>query len=198
MADFLDLMVLRQSCRRFTDQAVSESDLKTILKAAQLAPIGSSRYDDIHLTVVQNRAILHELTQALQERLKDRKTIEAIIGSVKASTAPRVQGQDPFYGAGTVIFVSHREQTLQPGIEFSNVATVVLAMQLEATSLGLGSVFMWGVLEAMRVIPHLDNSHLLKLPTGFKPLLGLAVGYPAMEPREKSPDIDRIGINYIS
>ena len=146
MADFLDLMVLRQSCRRFTDQAVSESDLKTILKAAQLAPIGSSRYDDIHLTVVQNRAILHELTQALQERLKDRKTIEAIIGSVKASTAPRVQGQDPFYGAGTVIFVSHREQTLQPGIEFSNVATVVLAMQLEATSLGLGSVFMWKIL----------------------------------------------------
>ena len=52
-------------------------------------------------------------------------------------------------------------------------------MHLAATALGLGSVFMWGSLEAMRVIPELDNTSILNLPEGFEPLIGLAVGYPA-------------------
>ncbi|MBR6039991.1 MAG: nitroreductase family protein [Clostridia bacterium] len=80
-----------------------------------------------------------------------------------------------------MIFVSHRKQQLQPGIEWANVTSVVNQMHLAATDLGLGSVYMWGALESMRMIPELDHTGLLQLPEDFEPLIALAVGYPVKE-----------------
>ena len=95
------------------------------------------------------------------------------------------------------IFVSHREQDLQPGIEWANVTSVINQMHLEATNLGLGSVYMWGALESMRMIPELDNTELLNLPKGFKPLIALAIGYPIDELKEHSTKHKNIAINRI-
>ncbi len=54
-----------------------------------------------------------------------------------------VQNQEILYDSPMVIFVSHRKQELQPGIEWANVASVVNEMHLTATNMGLGSVYMW-------------------------------------------------------
>ena len=51
-------------------------------------------------------------------------------------------------------------------------------MHLAATDLGLGSVYMWGALESVLMIPALDHTERLKLPDDFAPLIALAVGYP--------------------
>jgi nitroreductase len=94
-----------------------------------------------------------------------------------------------------VIFVSHRNQTVQPGIEFANAACVVYSMHLAATELGLGSVFMWFALESMRELPELDHSRLLNLPDGFAPLMGIAVGHPAKPLRARPLNPDKISVN---
>ena len=51
--------------------------------------------------------------------------------------------------------------------------------------MGLGSVYMWGALESMRMIPELDHTELLQLPEDFEPLIALAIGYPAKELEER-------------
>ena len=197
MIDYLELAKTRSSCRKYTDEPVSDEDIRKIILAANAAPVGSSRFDDIHLTVVRDRSVLDALARAVQERFKDRETIARIIGEVNGPEVPVRGNDDPFYHAPVVIFVSHRKQDLQPGIEWANVSAVAYAMHLEATSLGLGSVFMWGALEAARVLPEFDRTDLLELPQDFQPLLGLAVGHSAVEPRVKVLTDQKIGMNEI-
>ena len=197
MIDYLELAKTRSSCRKYTDEPVSDEDIRKIILAANAAPVGSSRFDDIHLTVVRDRSVLDALARAVQERFKDRETIARIIGEVNGPEVPVKGKDDPFYHAPVVIFVSHRKQDLQPGIEWANVSAVAYAMHLEATSLGLGSVFMWGALEAARVLPEFDRTDLLELPQDFQPLLGLAVGHSAVEPRVKVLTDQKIGMNEI-
>jgi len=140
--EFKDLLKYRQSTRKFTEQPVSKEDIEKILLAGNAAPVGSNLYKDLHFTVITDRQILHTLAEAARYRLKDKETMRKIVRSVPGKE--NVENEfDPFYGSSCVIFVSHRRQDLQPGIEYSNAASTVLAMHLAATDLGLGSVFMW-------------------------------------------------------
>jgi nitroreductase len=70
-------------------------------------------------------------------------------------------------------------------------------MHLAATELGLGSVFMWGSLEAMREIPELDHTAVLDLPDGFEPLIGIAIGHPEQELSARDLKADKISVNYL-
>ncbi len=191
---FLDLLERRQSCRRFTPEKLDRETVERLLLAANGAPVGSNRNEDIHVTVVQDQAVLDELASAMKRRREDREALRLITEKIPDRNAAVKDSFDPFYGAPVVFFVSHRGQDLQPGIEYSNVMSVAMMMHLEATALGLGSVFMWGSLEAMRMYPEYDRSALLQLPQGFEPLLGLAVGHPAvpLEPREIRADKFRV------
>jgi nitroreductase len=197
--NYLDLLKQRSSTRKFSSEQISEHELSIILLAANGAPVGSNMYRDIHLTVVQNRETLDKLAQAAVRRSVDKKRMKEIVGDTefKIDDEKTVKAHDPFYGAPTVIFVSHRNQNIQLGIEYSNAACVVFSMHLATVELGLGSVFMWHTLESMREIPELDNSHLLKLPDGFSPLLGIAIGHPVKEPKIRELRADKINTDYI-
>ncbi|MGN0004530.1 MAG: nitroreductase family protein [Candidatus Gastranaerophilaceae bacterium] len=165
--------------------------------AANKAPIGSNKYEDIHLTVVQNQEVLLKLCKAAWERFSKRQKVEEIAGDTLDKPKPKKSNSNLFYNAPTVIFVSHREQNLQPCIEWANVTSVINQMHFEATNLGLGSVYMWGALESMRMIPELDNTELLNLPKDFKPLIALAVGYPIDKLKEHSTKHKNIATNRI-
>ncbi len=201
MFDYLELAKLRSSCRKYTDEPVSEEKIRKIILAANAAPVGSRRYADIHLTVVRDRRVLDALGEAAKERFRDRKIAEKIIGEVKAPEGPKTgeakKKNDPFYHAPVVIFISHRKQDLQPGIEWANAAAVAYAMHLEAVSLGLGSVFIWGALEAARYLPEFDRTDLLKLPEDFQPLMGLAIGHCAEPAKPRELTDQKIEVNEI-
>ena len=186
--EFEKLLRMRQSTRKYQDKQIPQEHLQKIIDAANSAPIGSNLYKDVHLTVVQDQNVLLKLCEAAWERFSTRQKLEEIAGDTmdKRDNHPQDRHPNLFYGAPTVIFVSHRKQNLQPGIEWANVTSVVNQMHLAATSLGLGSVYMWGALESMRMIPELDHTELLQLPEDFEPLIALAVGYPvkALEERE--------------
>lgn len=194
--DYLELLAERRSCRAFSSQQVTDEQVRKLLLAANGAPVGSNLYRDLHLTVVRNADVLKKLSEASIQRWKDKETMKKIVSSLPSRGAGH-ETSGPFYGASTVIFVSHRKQDLQPGIEYSNVACAVLSMQIEAVQLGLSSVFIWGALEAMRVLPEYDHTDLLELPEGFEPLLGLAVGYALRTPDKREIMEDKISRNYI-
>lgn len=194
--NFFELLTLRHSTRKFSKKPVEKSLIEKIIMAANAAPVGSNLYKDLHLTVVENREILLKLGDAARYRRKDKDTLLEITKNITDKDAAP-NNFDPFYGAPAVIFVSHRKQSLQPGIEYSNVASIINSMHLAATELGLGSVYMWGSLEAMRIYPEFDNTHLLELPDNFEPLLGLAIGYPANSIAPRTLTADKISINYI-
>ena len=195
--DYFELLKYRKSTRKFAPGQISPEELGKILLAGSGAPVGSAQYKDVHLTVCTSGEILSKLAEAAEKRWEDTRKMKEILGETKLESALPKKGYDPFYGAPTVIFISHRAQTLQPGIEFSNVACVAYSMHLAATALGLGSVFMWFALESMRELPELDHTGLLALPEGFAPLLGLAVGKPASPPAPREIKTDRMTVNYV-
>ena len=195
--DFFDLLSHRRSTRKFAERDVPRELIDKIILAANAAPVGSNLYCDLHLTVVRDREVLHKIAEAARFRMKDRETMRAITKTVLGQEDAPEKPMDPFYGAPVVIFVSHRRQDLQPGIEYCNVASIVETMHLAASELGLGSVFMWGSLEAMRVYPQFDNTHLLALPENFEPLLGIAIGYAAEDKGARELTTDKIGVNYV-
>lgn len=195
--EFEEVLRSRQSTRKYLPKQISDEQLQTLLETANRAPVGSKLYKDIHLTVVQNQEILLKLCEAAWERFSSRQKVEEIAGETLDKTQTKEIRINLFYDAPTVIFVSHRRQTLQPGIEWANATSVVNEMHLAATDMGLGSVYMWGALESMRMIPELDHTELLELPEGFEPLIALAVGYPAEKLKERPVSHEMITTNYI-
>ena len=196
--EFEKVLRLRQSTGKYLPKQISDEQLQTLLEAANRAPVGSKLYKDIHITVVQNQEILLKLCEAAWERFSRRQKLEEIAGDTLDSTAKTKQSKNNlFYDSPTVIFVSHRKQELQQGIEWANVTSVVNEMHLAATNMGLGSVYMWGALESMRMIPELDHTELLEIPEGFEPLIALAVGYPANDLKERPISHEMITTNYI-
>lgn len=194
--EFGKVMRLRQSTRAFLDTPLDEKQIAYLIEAANLAPVGSKLYRDVHITVIRDRALMRKLCEAAWVRFSSKEKLKEVSGDADV-VATDEKCPDLFYGAPVVFMVSHRKQTLQPGIEWANVTSLVSQMHLAATDLGLGSVFMWGALESMRMFPEYDNTALLALPEGFEPLLGLAVGYPAKALSERAPTHGDITVNYL-
>lgn len=179
--DFFELLNKRTSSRKFTEEPLTDEEIKTLLEAAYKAPVGSNRYGDLHISVVTDRAVLDELAEASLIRRSNTKEMAKIINNVSnaAEILEQKNSYDPFYHAPAVFFVSHRKQDLEPNIEWCNVTSMVLTMHLATVEMGLGSCFMWFALDSMRRLPELDKTALLDLPEDFSPLLGLAVGHIA-------------------
>ena len=154
-----DVFALRQSCREFTAEQITDQQLETILRAAYAAPAARGGYDGLHLSVLQNAEALERWTQIFREMTGDSEG-------------------DPIHGAPTLIVAS--ESGEQPALRIAEDAAVLVEnMHLAATSLGLGSFYIMGLVMLTRENP--EVSELLKLPEGYVPAAALAVGYSAKE-----------------
>jgi nitroreductase len=125
---------LRKSVRSYIQKEVSPEDLNTILLAGCAAPVGMGAYDTLHMTVVTNKNLLDE------------------IAAVAAEMFGR-PGLNPFYGSTNVVIISSKPNPTIPGIEYANAGCVIENMMLAATSLGLGSVFLMGVIASQKTRP---------------------------------------------
>jgi len=172
----LKAIAMRKSTRAYKAEQITDQELDTILGAGCAAPVGMGAYDTIHLTVLQNQDLMDEITNA----------------AAKAFGNPNMK---PFYGAPTVVIVSSTKNSRVPNIEYANAACIIENMLIAATELGLGSVYLWGLLRALNASPDLLKK--LDLPEGFIPVSAIALGYP-VEPLTDVKELKKtISINIV-
>jgi len=149
--DALDVIFTRRSIRRYTDESVSESDLKTILEAGMNAPSASNR-QSWHFIVVNTREKLNAITEVhpYSQMLKQAPLAIVVCGDTEVSE-------------------SYWPQDCSAATE-----NILLA----ARALGLGTVWLGVYPRDDRVT---GVSKLFNLPKHIIPLSVIAVGHPAEE-----------------
>ncbi len=174
--EWKQLMLTRQSCRSYTEQQISDEQLKDILQAGCAAPVARAKFEQLQITVVQKPELL--------------KAIDEVVA--------KAFGDDSFSctrGAPTVILVSVQEQEGQISpMMMASAACVVENMHLAATDLGLGSVYL-GSIQA--VCNSLEVLYKLKLQDGFWPVLALSVGVAAQPQEIKAVPMTKIFTNIV-
>ena len=172
----LEAIAKRKSTRSYTATPVPEEALSAILQAGFAAPVAMARYDSLHITVLQNEDIIRRINDATSEMLSKRMGVK----------------RNADFGARTFLFVSTSTEGLHPEMAYANVGIVVENMVLAATDLGIDTVILGG---APRVI--VEDEDLMKdlgIPAGFKPVLGICLGYATTEepPKEHSITVNRV------
>ena len=165
----LEAIKRRVSTRKYLDKQIKDEELQIILDAGKQAPVAYNKYDDLIITVVQNKDVLNEIYRLCDE----------------------YYGVDTriFFDAPTLIFVSSKKAKYDQ--EYENVACIMENMALAATDINIGNVYLKGM------TLHIEEKTLAKilnLPEDFKAIAALGVGYPD---RETTPKIHDIKINRI-
>lgn len=173
--EFQDALKKRCSCRSFTNERVSDEDVKKIIAAAQNAPLALGDNQTSHLTVVRDSEIMEAIRAACMLKRKD--------GTLK----------DPLFGATTMIFFSATDIS-EDHIEYCNAGCVIENMCMAAADLGLGSCYIWGCLKKLR--KNEEALALLKLPEGYEVLSAFVCGYPT-ETIEDRVDRDNIAMDIL-
>lgn len=164
----------RQSIRSYTAKQISKEDLEIVLKAACAAPVGNGKYDEVHLTVLQNKELMEKITTCV----------------AKTTGNPDLK---PFYDAPTVILVSCLPGT---NLIYANAACLIENMAIAAADRGLGSVYLWGFINSLCKDTELLKE--LKLPEGFTPVSAIAVGHPTTPLAEREISLDKVEITYLT
>ncbi len=166
-------IIERKSVRAYSSEQIKDEELNALLTVANTAPVAGGAYKTMHLTVVQNPDILTKIREMYQS----------------ASGAK----SDVLYGAPTLIIVSGKRDFDETAL-FANVGCIIENMSLAAYDMGLGSVFSWATGTILPTQTELVKE--LGISDDFKPLAGLAVGYPAKE-LPKRVKMSEIETNYI-
>ena len=161
----METILKRKSVRSYTGEKISNDDLNTILKAADASPVGMKKYETLHLTVINNQELLDK--------------IEKIAGSKFGRS-----DFHPLYGAPTLILISClKTDPHMDNVIYSNAAIMAHNMSLAATSLNIGSCYIWGATASIA-----NNEDILKelhLPNGFVPCCAVTLGYTEERFEEK-------------
>ncbi len=172
----METIFSRKSIREYIGTPISETQMQTILKAANAAPVGMGQYENVHLTVITDPDLLAKIDSA-GAALMQRPDIH------------------PLYGAPCFILVSAKITPGMENVSYSNAAMIIHNMALAATNLGVGSCYIWGAIAAINAQPELVQA--LNLPEGFTPCSGLIVGETDETYEEREIPSDRIACNTI-
>lgn len=170
MQDVLEAIRKRSSTRGFTEEPLTEAELNALLQAGLQAPTAANK-QEIHFTVLEgNDPILTELEEE-KNRLRDLRN----------------PPHNFYYEAPTVVILSadsdFRWSTLDAGIAVENMA-------LAAEGLGLGSLIIGCIFDALRGEKKNYFAEALKLPANYRYEIAVAFGHKAMakEPHTYNAD----------
>lgn len=146
----MNIIFRRRTIRKFTDQLVEKEKLRLLLEAAVMAPSAGNQ-QSWQFVLVTSRLILDELSEATP------------------NAKPLLQAQ-----AAIVVVGDLRKETRE-GFWVQDCSNASMNILLEATELGLGSVW-------IGVYPREDRvanvSDILDLPEYTVPLSMIGIGYP--------------------
>lgn len=149
--DALEAIFTRRSVRKYTDESVSEEDLKTLLEAAMNAPSANNR-QPWHFIVVRKRARLDAIMDVhpYSKMLKEASLAIVVCGDSDITKTYWVQ----------------------------DCSAATQNILLAARALGLGTVWLGVHSNPDREPP---VKQLFELPENIHPLCIIAVGHPAEE-----------------
>lgn len=160
MTDLLEIMMTRRSVRKYTEEKISDEDIKKILSAALLAPSGHSKYP-CEFIVVKDRETLNKMSHC---RVNVAKMLE---------------------GAACAIVVIADKEKSDTIVEDSSVA--MMNMELEATALGIGNC--WIQVRGRDADDGTSSEDYLRavlnFPENFACQSILSLGYPEKMPRKR-------------
>lgn len=161
IGELMELMKTRRSIRSFTNEEISDEQLRMIGEAARTSPTDSNKQLR-KFTIVKNKKLLKQLGQAIGQQMN----IEAY----------------NFYGATAILLIS------VPRDSHNSCYEVGLAVQnswLAATALGLGMAWTHqinGLSDELGVRQALD---ILEIPSHHICLNVMAIGIPNEQPESK-------------
>ena len=163
MESFSDLVRLRRSMRKFTDEQLTHDEVTTLLKSALMAPSSKGKHA-WHFIVVDDKAMLQALS-----------TVKAV-------------GSDWLGGASLAVVVVGDPVESDVWIEDASVATTILLYQAE--DLGLGACWVQ-IRERYNPdgVPSEDLVRsMLNIPEPLRVLSIVAVGHKGMERKPFNED----------
>ena len=160
MSDLLEIMLSRRSVRQYTDEKISDEQIKKIVSAALLAPSGHSKYP-CEFIVVKNSETLEKLSHC-------RVGVAKMLASAAAA----------------VVVIADKEKS-DTVVEDSAVA--MMNMELMAASLGIGNCWIQvRARDAENNSPAEEYlREILKFPENFMCQAVLALGIAAKQPRAR-------------
>ena len=163
----------RRSIRHYVDKKIKEEDIARILKAGTLAPSAHNK-QPWFIHVVENQTLKNKIADILMQ--KDNASIQ--------NTAARIIKEAP------VLFVVFEEKTdLSVKMQQQSIGAFMENMCLEATELGIGSLWIGHILEVEKEIKQLFHEKR-------KVACALALGYteanPSPRPRKSLKDMIQI------
>jgi FMN reductase [NAD(P)H] len=158
-----DAVLKRRSIRSYQDKPVLDDDLAKILKAGQWAPNAG----EYNLSVIRNKDLIARINERTLEAMRNSGN-EFLMGRAA------LPGYLPLYGAPVVIFLSGPTEM---AITQLNCAVAVENMLLQATELGLGSVFLRSPSYALNNPANAALAAEAGIPAGYQMECGIALGY---------------------
>ena len=152
----LEAIKHRYSCRAFKPEQISIEQTEMLIEAAKAAPAAMGDYSGISLTVIQSGEIRKQI---------DKET---------AFSMP-MMGEHPTYEAPTLMIISVKENKEFPMIPYCNASCMAENIMIEATALGLASVYIMAVPTVLQQKKELMKR--LEITDGFVPVVMVAVGY---------------------
>ncbi len=161
MKDVLKAMEQRSSTRGYTKQGLTDEELEVLLRAGLQAPTAANR-QEVHISVVQgDDPLLAEIEEAKN-----------------AGRGIQDAASNFYYGAPIVLMLSADEgfywSPLDAGIAVENIA-------LAAEGLGLGSLIIGCIKDAMSGEKKEYFAKALRFPEGYRFEIAIAVGHKAVE-----------------
>ena len=157
----LETIEKRSSTRGYTPEALSDTELEALLRAGLQAPTATNR-QEIHFTVLKGDNPLLEEIESEKNKLRN-------------LTAP---DHNFYYEAHAVILLSAEE-----GFRWSRVdaGIAVENISLAAESMGLGSLIIGCIYDALRGEKRDYFAKALKLPENYNFVIAIAAGHKAVE-----------------
>lgn len=170
MSTVIEAVKKRSSTRGYTREALTDADLETLLHAGLQAPTAANR-QEVHFTVLKDgNPILHELEEE-KNSLRGLSALE----------------HNFYYEAPVVVVLSadsaFRWGTLDAGIAVENMA-------LAAEGLGLGSLIIGCIYDALMGEKKEYFSKALKLPENYEYKIAIAFGHRAVTKQPHDYDAD--------
>lgn len=147
-----DSVIKRVAVRKYTNEPVSDEDVEKLIAAFQAAPCGMHQTEDMEMTVVKEKNLLQRIENFTKNAC---------------------------YGA-PLLFVINVKKTSE--FKERNASVAAENIMVEATSLGLGSVYLMNA--ALELNSDVDLEKDLGLSTGFETCVIVACGYAAEHPKD--------------